>query len=131
MAPWRPGESGNPAGRPRGSRNRATIVREEEIRRQVAEERRPTVQTAEQLLRMVLMDAALPLPTRLDAARTLLGFEKARMAPAPAPDPADRGLAARLAAAQRRLANSGDGALVIAAETADGGAVLRPVEDYI
>lgn len=25
---WQPGESGNPAGRPKGSRNRATVMRE-------------------------------------------------------------------------------------------------------
>lgn len=26
--PWQPGQSGNPAGRPKGSRNRATVMRE-------------------------------------------------------------------------------------------------------
>ena len=101
--PWLPGQSGNPAGRPKGARGKAQLALAAAAAEAVKNQALPPTTTAAELLTLVAGHGGLPVQTRVDAARALLGFEKARLAPA-APPPSEGNLAQRLEAAQRRLA---------------------------
>lgn len=71
--PFRPGQSGNPRGRPIGARNRRSV---DAIRLAEAEGSTPL-----EFLLGLMRDAQIDLPTRIDAARAALPYVHARLTP--------------------------------------------------
>ena len=123
---WPPGVSGNPAGRPKGARSRATLALREAAERSLQQMQMPATTSALDLLRALCNRADIPIAMRADAAKALLGFERSRFAPSPPPQAGNETLAARMIAAQRRLLAAGQNP----ASGGDGGDTLR-LEDLI
>jgi hypothetical protein len=90
-------------GRPKGSRNRATVQREQALAAAMGAVEFGEPADSIALLRAVMRSPAVPLMERVACAKILAQFDAPRLAPAPPPKPHTGTLAERLDEAFKRM----------------------------